>query len=62
MSKELLAPGGLTELSVIKLYYYYVTIRPWGLPGAEYECIQLASEALNVLNLSLVISQASIDI
>ena len=51
MSKEILAPGGLTELSVS---YYYVTIRPWGLPGAEYECIQLASEALNVLNLSLV--------
>ena len=52
MSKELLAPGGLTELSVIKLLLK-VTIRPWGLPGAGYECIQLASEALNVLNLSL---------
>ena len=58
MSKELLAPGGLTELSVIKL----LLCDRWLLdPGAFQELNMSASrwsqelnKALNVLNLSLV--------
>ena len=37
MYKQLLAPGGW--LSWVCSSYYYVTIRPWGIPDAGYKCL-----------------------
>ena len=51
MSKQLLVPGGLTELSVFKLFD--VNIRPWASWKLALSASR-ASEASNVLNLSLV--------
>ena len=38
MSKQLLAPGGWLSWVRVCSSYYYVTIRPWGLPARSWIC------------------------